>query len=205
MIHRSFTTSSCVGASRAIVCVSKLLKVSSAQKSLVALVELQVPMEVEELPRVVAKQALCSQLHRPRFPVHSVKIRCQVLRPASCQSIVRPAAIVGLFGPSPHHLLCQQVPCSIHPSVPSTFPCSNRESRGPRRGLDGCKGIHHTRSPNCSKGEQRAFPHFVHTAVLPSRSNANRRCMLAAYGTSHVNRYAVLLVLRHSKLTPLPV
>ena len=33
---------------------------------------------------------------------------------------------------------------------PQYLPCSKRVSRGPRRRLDGCKGIHHTRSPNLS-------------------------------------------------------
>ena len=63
----------------------------------------------------------------------------------------------------------------------SVCPCSNRESRGPRRRLDGCRGIHHIRSPNC-------LPTFRSYVVFPSRPTENRRCMLAAHGTSHVNR-----------------
>ena len=75
------------------------------------------------------------------------------------------------------------------PSIgPTYLPCSNHESRGPRRRLDGCKGIHHTRSPNCAKGGTARLPTFRSCAVLPSRPTANRRCMLTAYGASHVNR-----------------
>ena len=71
---------------------------------------------------------------------------------------------------------------------PQYLSCSHRESKGPRRRLDGCKGIHHTRSPNCIKGRTACLHTFRSYAVLPSRPTANRRCMLAAYGTSHVNR-----------------
>ena len=71
---------------------------------------------------------------------------------------------------------------------PKCLPCSNRESRGPRRRLDGCNGIHHARSLNCAKGRTARLPTFRSYAVLPSRPTANRRCMLAAYGTSHVNK-----------------
>ena len=75
------------------------------------------------------------------------------------------------------------------PSIgPKYLPCSNREPRGPRRRLDGCKGIHHTRSPNCTKRRTARLPTFRSCAVLPSRPTANRRCVLAAYGTSHVKR-----------------
>ena len=38
--------------------------------ALVALVEIQAPMEVEGLPRAVATQNLWSQLYRHRLPVH---------------------------------------------------------------------------------------------------------------------------------------
>ena len=62
--------------------------------ALVALVELQAPVVAKELARVLATQALGSQLHRHRLPVHSVLIRCRVLGPAGCRSIVRLAAIV---------------------------------------------------------------------------------------------------------------
>ena len=80
--------------------------------------------------------------------------------------------------------------CTVFdPSIgPEDLPCSNRESRGPRRRLDGSKGIHHTRSPNCAKGGKARLPTLRSYAVWPSRPTANRRCMLAAYGTSHVNK-----------------
>ena len=64
---------------------------------------------------------------------------------------------------------------------PRNLPCSNLESRRPRRRLDGCRGIHHIRSPNC-------LPTFRSHAVFPSRPTENGRCLLAAYGTSHVKR-----------------
>ena len=39
------------------------------------------------------------------------------------------------------------------PSIdPKSLPCSERESTGPRGRADGCRDIHHTRSPNCPKG-----------------------------------------------------
>ena len=49
---------------------------------------------------------------------------------------------------------------------PNNLPCSNRESRGPRRRLDGCKSIHHTRSLNCAKGRTARLPTFRSYAVL---------------------------------------
>ena len=58
--------------------------------------------------------------------------------------------------------------CLNHPSDPSTFPCSNRESRGPNL-LDGCRSIHHTRSPNCAKRRTARLPTILSYAVLPSR------------------------------------
>ena len=67
--------------------------------------------------------------------------------------------------------------------APKYLPCPIRESRGPKRRLDGCKGIHHTRSPNYTKGRTTRLPTFRSHAFLPSRPTANRRCMLAVYGT----------------------
>ena len=110
-----------------------------------------------------------------------MSIHCRVLRPASCRSIVRLAAFT-----TP---LAVQTSTVFGPPIgPKYLPCSNRESRGPGRRLDGCKGILHTRSPNCAKGRTAHLPTFRSYAVLPSRPTANRRCVLAAYGTSHVNR-----------------
>ena len=75
------------------------------------------------------------------------------------------------------------------PSIgPKYHPCSNCESKGPTRRLEGCKGIHQTRSPNCAKEGTARHPTFLSCAVLPSRPTENRRCMLVAYDTSHVNR-----------------
>ena len=51
-------TCSCMCTSRAIVCVAKLLEVGLCAVALVALVEIQAPLEVEELPHVVATQVL---------------------------------------------------------------------------------------------------------------------------------------------------
>ena len=71
---------------------------------------------------------------------------------------------------------------------PKYLPCSNCESKGPTRRLEGCTGIHHTRSPNCAKEGTARHPTFLSCAVLPSRPTENRRCMLVAKDTSHVNR-----------------
>ena len=61
------------------------------------------------------------------------------------------------------------------PSIgPKYLPCSDRESRGLRRRLDVCKGIHHTRSPNLCHGRTARFLTFCWYAVLPSRPTANR-------------------------------
>ena len=160
MIHRLFTTSSCVGASRAIVCVSKLLKVSSAQ----------------------------------RRPSHLPNFRCQWRRGTAACGCKTGALIPTLppssssaFGvnslpvhrsPGGNRLIVRAfttplaVPTStvFDPSIGSKYlPCSHRESRGPRRRLDGCTGIHHTRSPNCAKGRTARLTTFRSSAVLPSR------------------------------------
>ena len=58
-------------------------------------------------------------------------------------------------------------------------------------GKDGCKGIHHIRSPNCARERPARLPHISFKPVLPSRPTANRQCMLAAHGTSHVNKIVV--------------
>ena len=48
------------------------------------------------------------------------------------------------------------------PSIGRKYlPCSNRESKGPRRRLDGCRGIHHTLSPSCAKGGTARLPTFL--------------------------------------------
>ena len=75
------------------------------------------------------------------------------------------------------------------PSIcPKYLHCSNRESKGPKRRLDGCEGIHHTRSPNCAEGEPRASPHSFRMLSCRLDPPKNRRCMLVAYDTSQVNR-----------------
>ena len=78
------------------------------------------------------------------------------------------------------------------PSVgPKYVPCSNRQSKGPRRRLDGCRDMHHTHSLNCAKGGTARLPTFLSYAVLPSRPTTNRPCMLAAHDTGRVNRSLV--------------
>ena len=81
-----------------------------------------------------------------------VLIRHPVLRPASCQSIVRLAATVLIVRAFTTPLAVPTSTVFDQSIGPWYLPCSNRESRGPRRRLDGCKGFHHTRSPNCAKG-----------------------------------------------------
>ena len=58
MINRLFTTSSCVGTPRAIVCVARLLEIGCAQWRSSHLVEVQAHIEVEGLQRVDATQEL---------------------------------------------------------------------------------------------------------------------------------------------------
>ena len=53
------------------------------------------------------------------------------------------------------------------PSIgPKYLPSSNRESKGPKRRLDGCTGIHHTRSPNCAKGGNSTPSHISFVCCL---------------------------------------
>ena len=110
--------------------------------TLVALVEIQAPMEVEGLPRVVATRVLWSQLYRHRLPAH--------LLPFRCVCIVQHAAIPSFawlqqFELAGFHHFTGPISTVFDPSVgPVYLPCSNRETRGPRQQLDGCKGIHHT-------------------------------------------------------------
>ena len=49
---------------------------------------------------------------------------------------------------------------------PKYLPCSNRESRWPRRRLDGCIGIHHTRSPKLCQGVNSAPYHVSFVCCL---------------------------------------
>ena len=68
------------------------------------------------------------------------------------------------------------------PSIgPKHLPCSNRESKRPKRRLDGCKGIHHARSPNCGKGRTAHLPTFLSYAVLPV--STHRKPTMHAGGT----------------------
>ena len=91
-----------------------------------------------------------------------------------------------IFGTTP---LAVPTSTVFDPSIgPKYIPCSNRETKGPRRRLDGCKSIHHSRSPNCVKVGTARLPTFLSYAVLPSRPTTNRRGMLVAYDTSHVNK-----------------
>ena len=56
-------------------------------------------------------------------------------------------------------------------SGPKFVHCSNRESRGPGRRMDGCSGLHQTGSPNCAKEGTARLPSLLSYAVLPSRPN----------------------------------
>ena len=169
MIHRLFTTCSCVGTSRAIVCVSKLLKVSFGVTALVALCRTSSANGGKRTGAYGCNTS--APASSSKLPVHRW--------PGGNRLIVR-AFTTPLAVP---------INTVFDPSIgPTYLPCSNRDSRRPRRRLDGCKSIHHTRSPNCAKGGTARLPTFLSYAVLPSRPTANRRCMLAAYGTSHVNK-----------------
>ena len=57
-IHRFFTTCSCTCTSKAIVCGTHLAQSQFGAMALVALAEIRTPMEVEEVPHVLATQAL---------------------------------------------------------------------------------------------------------------------------------------------------
>ena len=86
------------------------------------------------------------------------------------------------------------------PSVgPKYVPCSNRQSKGPKRRLDGCRDMHHTHSPNTAP-----LPTFLSYAVLPSdQPQTDGVCWLhtaQATSTDHG-----MLAAPHKKLTPLPV
>ena len=162
MMHRLFTTCSCICTFRAIVCAVKLLEVGSAQWRSSHLSKFRYQWKEKGLPRVVVTQEeLRSQLHRNRPPVHLVPIRC---RCASFNKLPVHRSLGGnrLIVRAFTAPLAEPTRTVFDPSIgPKYLPCSNRESKGPRRRLDGCNNIHHTRSPNCAKEEeQRAFPHF---------------------------------------------
>ena len=143
-----------------------------------------------------------TQLCRHHLRVHLVSIHCQVLRPAGLpvqhspggnRLIVR-AFTTPLAAPTNKHRVQ-----SIHQSQ---VPCSSRESTGPRRRLNGCQGIHHTRSPNCAKGHQRAFQHFVQTlSCRLDPPQTDGACWLHMAHATSTDRG--LLILRHSRSCPL--
>ena len=167
MIHRLFTTCSCVGTSDTIVCVSKPLKVSSAQWRSSYLSNFRRQWRQGTATWGCDTGALIPTLP----PSSSSAFGVNSLPCASWQSF-------DCFGPSP--LTCganKRRVRSIH-RVLSTFLAQIVNPEG-QTAVDGCKGIHHTRSPNCAKGHS-APSTFRLYAVLPSRPTANRRCMLAA-------------------------
>ena len=65
---------------------------------------------------------------------------------------------------------------------PKYLPCSKRESRRPDGGWMAAKAFTTLAHRTVPRGTAR-LPTFRSYAVLPSRPTANRRCMLAAYGT----------------------
>ena len=169
MFHRLFRTCSCVGTSRAIVCVAKLLKVSSVQRR---------PSHVSNFRCKGGRgTALCGcntgALIPTPPPTSSGAFGVNSLPSASSSKLPvhrSPAVPTGtVFDPA---------------SGPSTFLVQIVYPEGPDGGWMAAKAsttlVHRT----VPRGEQRALRSC---AVLRSRPNANRRCMLAAYGTSHVN------------------
>ena len=61
------------------------------------------------------------------------------------QATIPLVATVWSFWRSPLHSLAVPTSTVFDPSIdPKNLPCSFRESKGPRRRLDGCQGIHHT-------------------------------------------------------------
>ena len=88
-----------------------------------------------------------------------------------------------------HHSTGSANKYSFDPSIGTKYlPCSNHESKRPRRQFECCNGIHHNRSPNCAKGGTAHLSTSLSWAVLPSRPPKNRRCMLVEHGKSQVNR-----------------
>ena len=77
----------------------------------------------------------------------------------------------------------------LDPSTgPKYLPCSHRESKGPNDGWMAAKASTTLAHRIVPRGEQHAFPHLLSYAVLPSRPTENRRCMLVAHDTSHLDR-----------------
>ena len=167
MINRLFTTRSCVGTPRAIVCGSKSALRHGARGT-----GRSSGTNGGRLPRVAATQELRSQLYRHRLPVHLVSIHCQVLRPASCQSIVRLVATVSVFWLSPLHW--QAVPTSsvFDPSMgPKYLPSSNRESRGPDGGWMAAKASNPHSLTELCKGRNGAPHHTNFVCCLAVSTN----------------------------------
>ena len=183
MIHRLFTTCSCVGTSRALVCLAKLLKVGSAQR------------RASHLPKFGHqwRQRNCNTgaLIPTLPPSSSSAFGVNSLPCASSNKLPVHRSPGGNRLKIRAFTTPLAVPTStvFDPSIgPQYLPRSNRESKGPKRRLDGYKNIHHTRSPNCAKGGTAPLPTFLSHTVLPSPPTEHRRCILVTYDTSHVNR-----------------
>ena len=116
----------------------------------------------------------------------------------SCQSIVRLAATVSLFGLSPHHLQCL-----IHPSVPRTFLAQIVNPEGPNDGWKAAKASTTLAHRAVPRREQRAFPHFCR--MLSCRVDplkADDACCWHATQATSTDHF--LLAPPHPKLTPPP-
>ena len=121
MIHRLFTSCSCVGASRASVRCFRTDQSQFGVTALVALVELQAPVVAKE-PGACGCNA--SALIPTPSPSSSCALGVNSLPSASSSRLPVHRSLGGnrlIVRTSPLHWRCQQVLCSIRPSVPSTF------------------------------------------------------------------------------------
>ena len=192
MIHRLFATCSCVGTSRAIVCVSKPLEVSSAQRR---------SLHLSHFRRQWWQRNCRVWLQHRRSDPNSTAILfqciwCQFTAECFVQQAASPSFAwrQSFYWSGFHTPLAVPISTVFDPAFgPKYLPCSYRESRGPRRRLDGCKGINHTRSPSCAKGRTARLPTFRSYAVLPSRPTANRACWLHTAQATSTNHGQLLL------------
>ena len=167
MIHGLFTTGSCVGTSRAIVNVAELLEVGRRTCRNSGTNGGEVTATCEHKSFDPNSTTIVFQCIKCQFAT-----ACFVLQAASPRSF---AWRQSFDCPGLHHSTC-----SVDPSIGP-----NRESKGPRRRLEGCKR-HPPRSliELCQEGHSAPS----HISFVLCLATANKRCILAAYGTSHINR-----------------
>ena len=172
MINSLFTTCSCVGTSRVLVCVAKLLRIFSAQWRSSHLSKIRHQRKWGNQHRRSDSDSAASAFGANSLPGAFVK---QNTLPSFTR---RPSFDRSGF----HHSACQ-ILCLSHSTVPNTFLAHTENPQGPNIDWTGAKACTTFVRWTVPRAERRAFPHFFRTLSW--------RCMLLAYGTScwHLNTW----------------